>query len=30
MDKLTELQSKTAADLWIEDLKEFETNYKKM
>ena len=30
MDKLSELKSKSATDLWLEDLKEFETNYKKL
>lgn len=30
MDKLNELKSKSASDLWFEDLKEFETNYKKL
>jgi len=30
MDKLNELKTKSASDLWLEDLKEFETNYKKL
>lgn len=30
MDKLNDLKSKSASDLWFEDLKEFEINYKKL